>query len=219
MRRLATDRQTRSRVVINPLTLVEMTIILSVISILTTVLVPTVMSHIAQSRILRAQQDVKTIGDSIVRLYQDTGYVPKTADCIDGAPGRQAVDMLVSEGGIPALPHNPANLTAWTAGTTDLLSNHLVNNVPGYRLKADAMSLGWNGPYVTTAPAADPWGNRYMTNVTFLEATAGVFDSDGRLKSAVLVVSAGPNGTIETAFDQPLTDVATGGDDIVHRLQ
>jgi len=200
------------------LTLVEMTIILSVIAILTAVLVPTVMSHITQSRILRARQDVRTLAEAITRFYQDTGFVPQTTDSTDGGPGDNEIDMLVTAGEIPALPSNPAEVSQWATGTTDFFSNHLVNNVPGYALKAGQDDLGWNGPYLATLPQADPWGNRYMVNIVYLDTSPGVVE-DGKVKSAVFVASAGPNGIVELTFDQPVTDVTVTGDDIVHRIQ
>ncbi len=213
-----TSQSCRQRGRTNRLTLVEMTIILSVIAILTAVLVPTVMSHITQSRILRARQDVKTISEAIHRFYQDTGFVPRTTDSIDGYQGSHIVDLLVSDGASPALPKDPTGLYTWVTGTADFLGNHLVNNVPGYTLKADVDGLGWNGPYLTTVPSADPWGNRYMVNVAFLNPQPGVVDN-GRIKRAVFVVSAGPDGTIDLPFDQLVTDVVILGDDIVQRIQ
>ncbi len=201
------------------LTLVEMTIILSVIAVLTAVLVPTVMSHITQSRILRARMDVRTLGDAITRFYQDTGFVPRTTDSIAGGPGRNVVDILVSDGTTPELSVDAVEVNQWLVGDPDYFGNHLVNNVPGYALKAGGDELGWAGPYVTQYPAPDPWGNRYMCNVLYLDPQPGVVADDGSAKRAVLVVSAGPNGIMETAFEQPVTDVETRGDDVVHRIQ
>lgn len=199
------------------LTLVEMTIILSVISVLTAVLVPTVMSHITQSRILRARQDVRAISEAIHRFYQDTGFVPKTTDSVDGQMGTNTVDMLVTPGHAPRTP-SAAGYDLWADGTVDYLSNHVVNNVPGYALKTSMDTLGWNGPYFASATDADPWGNRYMVNVAFLEPTPGLV-INGLVKRAVFVVSAGPNGIIEVPFEQPVTEASLYGDDIVQRIQ
>ncbi len=210
------DLTTRCRA--KRLTLVEMTIILSVIAILTAVLVPTVMSHITQSRILRARQDVRTLAEAITRFYQDTGFVPKTTDCIGGDPGNNEVDMLVSDGMAPALPDSPADVSHWVSGDVDFFTNHLMNNVPGYNLKTGPDDLGWSGAYLASAPQADPWGNRYMVNIVFLDPRPGVVE-DGLVKRAVFVVSAGPDGVINTPFEQPVTDVTVRGDDIVHRMQ
>jgi len=201
------------------LTLVEMTIILSVISVLTAVLVPTVMSHVTQSRILRARQDVRVISEAIHRFYHDTGFIPKTTDSLDGQMGTNVVDILATPGNAPALLGSSTDCEPWVDGLVDDLSNHIVNNVPGYTLKSSMDALGWNGPYLASALSADSWGNRYMINVLFLEPTPGLYTADGELKRAVFVVSAGPNGIIEVPFEQPATEAHIYGDDIVQRIQ
>jgi len=194
------------------LTLVEMTIILSVIAILTAVLVPTVMSHITQARILRARQDVRTIADAVVRSYQDMSFVPKTRDSIDGGVGSDAIRLLVSGGNAPVASQSSPDTTDWETTDFDFLANHIMNNVPGYRLKAAGSAIGWNGPYLATAPEADPWGNRYMINIEYLDTTAGALDPDGAVKLAVFVISAGQDGLIDTAYSQPVTDAGLGGE-------
>ena len=196
-----------------------MTIILSVIAILTAVLVPTVMSHITQARILRARQDVRTIADAVTRLYLDMGIVPKTRDSIGGGTGSDAFRVLVSGGNGPVASASSHGTTDWETTDIDFLGNHLMNNVPGYRLKGADSGLGWNGPYLAASPEADPWGNRYMINIEYLDTTTGALDADGAIKLAVFVISAGQDGVVDTAYGQPLTDVSIGGDDIAHRLQ
>jgi len=196
-----------------------MTVILSVIAILTAVLVPTVMSHITQARMLRARQDVRTLAEALTRFYQDTGFAPQSTDSIDGGPGGNGIDLLVTTGAVPALAYTGAGYGEWASGTSDYFSNHIVNNVPGYALKSDTDAPGWSGPYLATVPQADPWGNRYTLNVSALDFTAGVVDADGKTKLAVFVISAGTNGVLETEYKQYVTDVQLGGDDIAHRLQ
>lgn len=58
------------------------------------------------------------------------------------------------------------------------------------------------------AAAADPWGNRLLMNVAAHDASR-----------AVWVISAGPNGIIETPFDQPAPTASPGGDDIAARVR
>jgi hypothetical protein len=107
----------------------------------------------------------------------------------------------------------------WVTGTTDLFANHLVNNVPGYALKTTDAVPGWNGPYLSSLPQADPWGNRYMVNVVFLKPGGGMVSEGGQTKRAVFVLSAGPDGMIQTPFEQDATNVVLGGDDILERIQ
>lgn len=201
------------------LTLVEMTVILSVIVILATVLVPTVMSHIVQARIVRTRSDSRAIGEAIIRFYDDTGFFPKTRDSLDGRMGTQFVDLLVSPGTPPTLPAdgNVAARQPWVDGEADQFENHLVHNIPGFALQT-AEQAGWNGPYIST-PESDPWGNRYMCNIIFLEPGVGAVGADGRPKRAVYVISAGPDGIIQTPFEQFITEARVEGDDIAYRIQ
>ena len=62
---------------------------------------------------------------------------------------------------------------------------------------------GWHGPYLEAGIGADPWGHRYAVNVKAL-AGGG---------SSTVVLSAGPNGLIETAFQSPV--IVPGGDDLI----
>ena len=216
------------------LTLVEMTVILSVIVILTTVLVPTVMSHIAQARVLRAQQDVRALANAITSFFDDTGFMPKTSDVVNGKPGNLPVDIIMTPGEPPALPDDlKGNQQIWVTGRADYFRNHLVNNTPGYygdldsdlminvagyRLKSADQKAGWNGPYISI-PEADPWGNRYMCNIIYVDTRLGAVDKDGNVKRAVFVISSGPDGIIQTEFEQLKTSAVIKGDDIAYRYQ
>jgi hypothetical protein len=62
---------------------------------------------------------------------------------------------------------------------------------------------GWHGPYITTLEA-DPWGRAYLVNVD------GLVD----LRESAMVLSAGPNGIVETAANS----VRPGGDDLIQML-
>ena len=202
------------------MTLVELVVILSVIAILTAILVPTVLSHIAHARVLRARQDVRALAEAMTTFYNDMGFMPRTTDSVNGGQGTNVVDMLVGPGGAPALPEEGAGeAERWVSGSSDLFRNHLLNNALGYRLKVAGGALGWNGPYFGTDLSEDPWGNRYMANVVFLEPGEGVVSEDGRPKRAVYALSAGPDGIVQTAFEQPVTGADVLADDIAYRLQ
>src|SRR5881227_3007103 len=57
-------------------TLIELAVVLAIIAILAAVLTPMVTNYIDQSRVARAQADLRTIADA-VKLYQrDTGRYP-----------------------------------------------------------------------------------------------------------------------------------------------
>jgi hypothetical protein len=58
-----------------------------------------------------------------------------------------------------------------------------------------------------------------MINVGLIDTSQGTQTAGGAIKSAVWVISAGPNGQVETAFNQPITTAVVGGDDIAVRVQ
>ena len=99
-----------------------------------------------------------------------------------------------------------------------------------------SMMFRWRGPYIADEIIADPWGNRYMVNSFALHVPSGVPYAAGayshgiggygragygyataryvaQFGSATVCYSAGPNGSIETPFDQP-AGWYTGGDDL-----
>ena len=84
---------------------------------------------------------------------------------------------------------------------------------------------GWAGPYVAVLPKTDPWGDKYLINVQELHAkhlltSHAALGGPGALpKIAVIVLSAGPNRTIETRADQQFDDFAAAGDDIIFRIK
>ena len=105
-----------------------------------------------------------------------------------------------------------------------------------------SMMFRWRGPYIADEIIADPWGNRYMVNSFALHVPSGIggyglggggygrggYGGGGygrggygyatsryvaQFGSATVCYSAGPNGAIETPFDQP-AGWYTGGDDL-----
>ena len=198
-------------------TLIELTVVLAVIVTLALILTPAITNFINDARTSRTRSDVTTISSAVTQFYKDTGFFPQWSDANNGGAGLAAnkVDLLVSPGNVPA----SAQTTVWITGTSDTLADQLLSNAPAYTARTAASTFGWNGPYLSSALGADAWGNRYMVNVGLLDATAGTQTSSGTPKSAVWVISAGSNGTIETTYAQPATTAAPGGDDIYVRIQ
>lgn len=198
-------------------TLIELTVVLAVIVTLALILTPAMSNFINDARMARSRNDVHTIASAVTQVYKDTGFFPQWSVANNGGAGLAAnkVDLLVSPGNVPA----SAQQTLWITGSTDTLANQLLSNAPGYTMRTATSNSGWNGPYLASTLGADAWGNRFMVNVGLLDATTGVQTSAGSLKSAVWVISAGPNGTIETLHTQPVTTAAAAGDDIYVRLQ
>jgi hypothetical protein len=68
----------------------------------------------------------------------------------------------------------------------------------------------WRGSYLTAPIRPDPWGNRYMINVQFLDTQPDLLTSFNAMALDVFVLSAGPNEQVDTPFAM---DGATPGDD------
>ena len=198
-------------------TLIELTVVLAVIVTLALVLTPSIINFINDSRVARARTDTQTLSASLIQFYRDNGFFPQWSASNAGGPGTAAskVDLLVSIGNVPS----SAAANVWTTGTNDRLDDQLIANAPAYTARTATSTFGWNGPYVSNAISADPWNNRYMVNIGAIDTTQGTQTASGTTKSAVWVLSAGPNGIVETLPGQAITVAQLGGDDIGIRLQ
>jgi hypothetical protein len=126
-----------------------------------------------------------------------------------------------------------------TRGGHATIEGHLIKNVLGdpaavtagvpaaaYVLRGSYVGdpeRGWAGPYISSLPKTDPWGNKYMINIQYLNSgfLSGLPGATpGNLpKIAVIVLSAGPNRNIETNVDQPFNSFTAQGDDIIFRIK
>jgi hypothetical protein len=172
---------------------------------LTAIMAPAGMTLVEQARELHVQRDCASLRDAVIKLLLDTS---QTSLRLQQGRG-PAVDMLVSSGKAPGV--DPSADQRWgrtpdSAGIIDLADHYLVDNAPaGNPLNAwppprEIQGSGWRGSYVSAVPSNDPWGHRYAINVKYLGT-----------RNDVLVVSAGPNGTVETPFQGP--GLLPGGDD------
>jgi general secretion pathway protein G len=192
-------------------TLIEVMVVAGIIAILAGVLVPMIFGQIDQSRISRAQADVKSIASSIQAFRKDTGKWPSYSDgtfpCTTANGGNGAViKVLVTGGTSPQITPNLDGANKWPMTEIYLMSSLLrdepANVTPPnkcYPVPINATSPGWKGPYMTEN-AGDPWGNAYLVNSSDFETTT----------DNVWVISAGPNGIIETGT----ADKTAAGDDI-----
>ena len=198
-------------------TLIELTVVLAVIVTLALILTPSITNFITDSRVARARSDTQTIAAAIVQFYKDNGFFPQWTTALSGGPGTAAnkADLLISPGNVPAV----GTANTWTTGTTDTLAHQLLNNTPVYTVRTATSQFGWNGPYLTSDIGADPWNDRYMVSVGLIDTAQGVQSSGGATKSAAWVITAGPNGTIDTAYAQPVTTALIAGDDLGTRIQ
>ena len=219
-------------------TLLEVAAVIGVTATLAAVAMPVVSDKIAASKLVAAQQEVQSIRDAIVLFMKDTGVPPFYLDAILGL-------TLPKEDFSGSPPFNPMLATAdgeyskvgssdwpiWWGGNPNptgvpdplTLDGQLINNVPRYPTMGTS---AWKGPYIPSLKK-DPWGNKYLVNIRWLAEPTGF----PKYQRAVYVISAGPNGIIETNFDQKIrvieatadqqmrTQFVVVGDDIVSRIQ
>jgi type II secretory pathway pseudopilin PulG len=187
------------------LSLVETAIALSVMMMITAVLAPAGANLIQQARDVQVERDCASLRNAVIRLLIDNNqtqlHVQPTSD--------RLVSLLVSSGVAPEA--GAAAAAPWTqapdsSGRIDLIENYLIDNAPAgdpsnawpAPLRADGP--GWRGTYLAQTPTNDPWGHRYAINVQYLNT-----------KNDVVVVSAGPDGIIDTPYTA--RGVVAGGDD------
>ncbi len=186
-------------------TMIEILAVLGIIAVLAAVTAPSIVKHITDSKIARAQHDVEVIATSMAGFYKDLGRWPTDNDG-DFRPQDQEVRLLWTVSG-----DTPAQVggAGWTnLNPRDTFENQLILNEPG-GVPANAYpSTGdncWNGPYALRFKC-DPWGHQYLCNVRgFHLGQAG----------PVWVISAGPDGRI----DSIVTDFNMSGDDIGYMLR
>jgi type II secretory pathway pseudopilin PulG len=217
--------------------LIEASIILSVVAILSAIMAPSINGYVERARQARAREDVKTIAEAIQAFITDTaehfflltgnGTSPTPPSHADG----QRVNLLVSDGDIPSLGSTVSAETFWTTainGTTvDTLANHLTENNPGettasrYRNPTDMLvaSPGGNNPDFARSESSS-FNAPYAWRGPYLQAP---IDPDpwgnryavnvGFLKATVTataisnISSAPGGGSFSAALDYPRLDV------------
>jgi prepilin-type N-terminal cleavage/methylation domain-containing protein len=187
----------------NGFTLIELLIVLGIMGILAGVIAPTMVRYTSQAKTTRAEDDVKALGEAVMNFFKDTARFPIYQNGGNTNPGAPIYSVLITQGDAPAAKGAAAG---WLSTSTDTFSNQLITNTRGYPTTGQ---FAWRGPYMGTT-TSDPWRNRYMLNAAKL--APGV-------NEAVWVLSAGPNGLVETPFSQPVGISVLGGDDIGYRVK
>ena len=172
----------------NGFTLIEVIVVAGIIAILAGILVPIIFKEIDEAKITRASADIKSISTAILVFRKDTGQWPvMDANC---GPN---ITLLSGAG------NTPINLDGMGYDSTsgNAFNDHLSTN-------ANGCYKNWKGPYMTNV-TPDPWGNAYVLN-------SNSFPIQGK---QVWLISAGPNGQIET----PSNSDTIQGDDIGIRIK
>lgn len=191
-------------------TMLEIIVILGVIAIMAAMLTPMILNYLDDAKVAKASEDVQEIGKAILKLSGDVRHFPIYNDGTKTS-GDPDIELLRGPGNNPV--DNTSSGEAWLS-TSKLgdLQNHLIANVPGGTHYSSTGTFRWKGPYLERM-TEDPWGNRYLVNIK----NANPNDTSPKV---VWVLSAGPNGKIETD-PTALSDSGpvAGGDDIVVRIK
>ena len=185
------------------MSLVEATIILMVLAILTAVIAPSAGDYVSEARNIKAKEDVESIGTGLMRMLRDTGSrcvrYNGAVDCTKA----NRVDLLVSAGNDPntvtATEYTYADgdevissIDNWIPGATapsgdnrGTIEDHLIENDSAGGAYTDVsftagggprMNLGWRGAYLNGPTGGDPWGYKYQVNTVFLGVATDATD-------------------------------------------
>lgn len=207
-------------------TLIEVVVIIAVIAILAAILTPLAIKYIGDAKVNRAQAETKSIAATVMKLYSDTGKWPFTD--ANGPSADPGIDRVLSDpDNVPTGTGSGAGSGAanWgTYGRTKPLSDYLFYNNPDDDTGSSSQSqsgqdyptsgrLAWKGPYLEKPTITDPWGHSYVINARYFPGNPRY---TGTVTHTVFVLSAGPNGTWETPFDDSTgaPDDQIKGDDI-----
>lgn len=209
--------------------LIEAITVIAIISIVAAVATSTSADRLEDGRWIQADSDLETLGLAVLSFIQDNGAAPAFKSGRATGAEDEIYRVLETMG-----EASTDGTSSWPAGEgeRDLISHHLVRNLPGGAGETSYPRVGewdhkrhggWNGPYQNRIPSADPWGGRYLINVQFLTPQGiGMAREELSLPTgariAVFALSAGPDRTIETDFSQISESFEAGGDDLVFRI-
>ncbi len=202
-------------------TLIEIVIAVAIVAIFAAALSPMVFRHLEDAKLAKAQNESETIATAVLSYYKDVGAWPYTN--ADGPTGN-AIARMNSSTVLATVAGSGAGTGAakWgTQGTAKPMGDYLYYNNPD----DDSSSAGtdsdeasedwptagngsWRGPYIDQYEFNDPWGKAYVVNMNY--APGGGYS--GSVRHKVFVLSAGPNGTWETAWDDATSEEILGDD-------
>jgi type II secretory pathway pseudopilin PulG len=170
------------------MSLVEATIILMTLSILTAVLAPSINDYVQDARDVKAKEDVEALGTAVMREFRDVGAGCLKKGASVGCSLTNRADLLYSDGTNPTVDtgrapdFSPSGTVTHDAAlnwlgasnaitVTDTFKNQLVLNNPQYSAPTfgtAGIASGWRGAYLTAPIGPDPWGHSYQANTVFL---------------------------------------------------
>jgi len=227
------------------LSLIEVTIMLLVLMLLTSVLAPSIFDFINDAQWVKVKEDCEALAISVSRLHRDIGARLYTVGGLALYPATK-VDIIYSDGRVPST-NQPDTAVAfgalnnWYATGTgvfpldparmgsceDQMITNLTGGVQIYPEPIVAFGpyfgQGWRGAYLSPPCASDPWGYTYQVNTKWATMTFGDASPGVEISHCydVFCLSAGKNGVIETPFGPSIhpfpggSGTRRGGDDWV----
>ncbi len=186
-------------------TLKEITIAVVIVALFAAAVSPMILHRLADARLDRAQDECETIANAVLNYYRDTGTWPSN----NGTAGAE-IARMVSSARVATGAGAGAGTGAFkwgSEGATRPMGDYLYKNKPDN--SAEATDQGnWRGPYIDQHSFDDPWGKAYVVNTHY--APGGGYS--GKVHHSVFVLSAGPNGKWETAWDDATSEEILGDD-------
>ncbi len=190
-------------------TLIEIVVVLAIIAVIAAFLTPMLFEYLKESKVSRAKADTRAIAAAITNFNRDTGVYP----IYTGSVTRTSATILLlnTEGIAPEVSGGTFDLTNGTGTLEDPLSK---GNIAGSSNQYSNTTLGkgqnWKGPYLTDFKS-DPWGRKYYVVLD------GVQPDNA---NSAFVISAGPNGQLETSRIQASNSAwSANNDDIIYRIK
>lgn len=203
------------------ITLIEATIVLTVIAILAAAAAPVTARALDRARLARALTDMQALKTAMTNMFAATDLSAYTGFTHNGLAAGTTITMLVGDGDAPienslAGDDNGAvagavmrwaNPVSAGAPIIDYFERHLVTNTPigGGSYPVAGAGTTWRGAYINAPLDPDPWGNRYMANTKWLRDAPTVNDT--------FILSVGPDEQIDTLFEK--NGITPGDDDLI----
>ena len=180
------------------LSLIEVTIMLLVLMLLTSVLAPSIFDFVQDAQWVKVKEDCEVLAISVARLVKDVG--PQLVGAGPGIYPDHKLDLILSDGkaaidGPAIVPGQPLHvMNWWIGGGANTYDPYAVNaghsvatceeqfirnrdtqapNGPFYtEAGAPPVGLtwgqGWRGAYLAPPCGPDPWGRAYQINTKWL---------------------------------------------------